>query len=254
MSQSLPPQIRSSAQEPLYRQIAHLIAEESSGGRLARGARLPSERELCAHFKVSRVTVRRALAELVEEGVLEPAHGRGWFMTTGVLGEPPNTLRSFAETAQIRGLIATARVLQAESEPATLDEAESFGIAPGAPVFHLRRVRLLDGVPVAFDISRVPLALAPLLTAVDFSRASLYAQLDDGVVPTRADLTVEATAADAMAAKLLEVAEGAPLLVTSQITYDGEGRTIELAVITYRGDRYRHRATLMRPLFPKGEK
>lgn len=84
---------------------------------------------------------------------------------------------------------------------------------------------------------------------------SLYEQLEAaGVLPTRADLTVEATEADATAAQLLEVADGAPLLVTTQTTYDADGRTIEFAVIACRGDRYRHRASLMRPLFPKGEK
>ena len=145
--------------------------------------------------------------------------------------------------------------MRAAAVPATLDEAEALGIGPGAPLFALERVRLLDGVPVAFDSSRVPLALAPSLVDVDFENASLYAELEAaGVMPARADYTVEAVAADARAAELLDVKPGAPLLVASQKTYDPDGRTIELAVITYRADRYRLRVSLMRPLFPKGER
>ncbi len=78
---------------PLYLQVARFIAEQASGGGLTRGAKLPTERTLCAQFGVSRVTLRRALTILVEEGVLESSAGRGWFVTTGVLGEPPERAR-----------------------------------------------------------------------------------------------------------------------------------------------------------------
>ena len=164
---------------PLYLQVARFIAEQASGGGLTRGAKLPTERTLCAQFGVSRVTLRRALTMLVEEGVLESSAGRGWFVTTGVLGEPPNALRSFTETARIRGLSAERPGALAASEPASLDEPTSFKIAPGSPVFRLRRVRRLDGVPVACDESRLPLAIAPGLVEVDFTVASLYRELEN---------------------------------------------------------------------------
>ena len=205
----------------LYAQISRLIADEVSGGALQRGDRLPSERELCQRFGVSRVTLRRALADLVRQGVLESSRGRGWFVTTGVLGEPPNALQSFTETASARGLPAAARVLEAASRPATLEEAEELTIAPGAPLFHLRRVRLLGGLPIAFDHSRVPLDLAPGLADADFAVASLYAVLEaEGVTPARADYQVQACAADATAAELLGTDLGDPVLVTDQVIFD----------------------------------
>jgi GntR family transcriptional regulator len=231
----------------LYAQISRLIADEVSGGTLQRGDRLPSERELCQRFGVSRVTLRRALADLVRQGVLESSRGRGWFVTTGVLGEPPNALQSFTQTAAARGLPAAARVLEAATRPATLEEAEGLAVAPGAPLFHLRRVRLLGGLPIAFDHSRVPVDLAPALADADFEGDSLYAVLEaEGVCPARADYQVQAAAADATAAELLDTRPGAPVLVTEQVTYDAAERPIELATMTYRGDRYRFRASLRR--------
>lgn len=241
---ALDPQSR----DPLWLQIAGLIEAEVAGGVLGRGSRLPAERELCERLGVSRVTLRRALSHLVDEGVLESSHGRGWYVTTGVLGEPPNVLRSFTQTAAARGLEASARVLAAEVVPATIDEAEALGVAPGAGIFHLRRVRLLGGVPIAFDHARLPLELGPDLPELDFEADTLYGALEErGVVPTRADFSVEATAASAADAALLGVEHGDPLLVTSQTTFDQRDRPIELATMAYRGDRYRFRASLRRP-------
>ncbi len=235
---------------PLYVQIARLILEQASGGELERGARLPSERVLCAELGVSRVTLRKALATLVEEGVVESSQGRGWFVATGVLGEPPNALRSFSETARIRGLEPSARVLAARRREATINEAEVFAVAPGSALFELRRIRCLDGLPVASDESRLPLALAPHLEAVDFSTASLYAELEQaGVVPVRAEYALEAAEADVETAGHLGLRPGAAVLRTSQTGYAASGRVVEVSTTTYRGDRYRFRASLYRPLF-----
>ncbi len=237
---------------PLYLQVARFIAEQASGGGLVRGAKLPTERTLCAQFGVSRVTLRRALAILVDEGVLESSAGRGWFVTTGVLGEPPNALRSFTETARIRGLTASARVLLAACEPATLDDSDAFKIAPGAPLFRLRRVRLLDGVAVACDESRLPLAVAPAIVDVDFSVASLYRELDKaGSAPVRAEYAIEAAGADEGSAALLDLEAGAPVLVAHQSAYGTDDRLIEVSSTVYRADRYRFRAVLRRPFFVK---
>ena len=173
-------------------------------------------------------------------------------MTTGVLGEPPNALRSFTETARIRGLTASARVLLAASEPASLDDSDAFRIAPGSPVFRLRRVRLLDGVPVACDESRVPLGLAPGLTDVDFTVASLYRELENaGTVLVRGEYAIEAAASDADVARLLDLEPGSPVLVAQQRGYGADERQIELTTTVYRADRYRFRAVLHRPFFVK---
>jgi len=241
-------QVRRDDAEPLYAQIERLVADEIASGRLRAGERLPAERDLCARLGVSRVTLRRALAGLVSHSVLTASAGRGWYVAAGVVSESPNELISFTRLAASRGLSASAQVLAHETRPASLDEAEALGIAPGADILDLRRLRLLASVPVSVDRNRVPLALAPSLARANFSSTSLYAALerDHGIVPTRADYVVEARAAGHDDAALLALRTGDPVLLAHQTTYDQNGRVIEIGEITYRHDRYRFRATLIR--------
>jgi GntR family transcriptional regulator len=234
------------AADPLYMQLMRSIAEDIAARRLRPGQRLPSERRLCAMFDISRVTVRKALAALVDEGLVESSAGRGWFVATGPVSEPPNLLTSFSAMGRARGLEPSARVIHARRRPSTLDEAELLQVAPGAELFDLRRLRYLDGVPVAIDTSAVPLALAPALTGVDFTGASLYEELERryDIVPTHADFSVEASTADVETGELLEVEPGAAVLAAQHRTYDQQGRPIATGVLLYRADRYRFRARL----------
>jgi GntR family transcriptional regulator len=233
--------------QPLYVRVYRIIADQIAAGTLTPGDRLPAERTLCSELGVSRATVRRALAELAEDGLVESSIGRGSFVTAGPLVEPPNALLSFTELGGRRGLVPSARVLHREVRPATVEEAEAFGIAPGAEVFVIGRLRMLDGVPVAVDQSRVALQRVPGIVDVDFTTGSLYAILTAaGCAPVRAGYTVEAMPAAWPQAELLGVPEGAPVLVTDTSAYDPADRAVELCRTVYRGDRYRFRATLVR--------
>jgi|SRR5579871_475582 len=232
--------------QPRYQAVARALAAEIAQGKVAPGERLPGERELCRHFAVSRVTVRHALSELRDRGLIEPESARGWFVTSTALGEP-NALMSFSEMARSRGLQPGARILASAVRPATIDEAEALHIAPGSEVFDLERLRLLDGVPVAIERSRLPLAIAPALPQADLAAGSLYELLGKaGAAPARADYVLQAIPAEARQAKHLELTEGAPLLMATARTYDLGGRAIELSLSIFRGDRYRFRATLLR--------
>ena len=154
-------------------------------------------------------------------------------------------LQSFTEMARSRGLTAGAVVLHCVRRPAELDEADDLGIAPGAQVLSLRRLRLLDGIAVAVDHSLVPSALLPDVGADDFRDASLYSALRrHGVSPHRADYEVQAVAADAEGPAC---SGGTAVLRCSppvRCALDDRGRRIERGHITYRGDRYRFRAVL----------
>jgi GntR family transcriptional regulator len=232
---------------PRHRRVYALIADEIATGARQPGDRLPAERTLCRRLGVSRATLRRALGQLAEDGLVEPSHGRGHFVAGGPLAEPPSALMSFTELGRRRGLVPSARVLRRRVQPASLDEAEAFGIAPGAEVLELRRLRMLDGVPVAVDSNRVPLLRAPGLLDVDFTTASLYAALDEaGCGPVRAAYSVAAAAADAREAQLLDLAPRAPVLVAETNAYDRDDRLVELARTVYRGDRYRFDSVVVR--------
>ena len=231
---------------PLYRQVQQSIAEHIAAGRLPPGEQLPSERQLCERFDISRVTARRALAALVDDGLIQASPGRGWFVSDGHLSEPPNALQSFTALALARGLAPTARVLRQEVRDATVDEAEGLQVAPGAKVLELERVRLLDDMPVAVHHCLIPLALCPALADADYRTASVYDVLltTVRVGPTLAECTLEATTAGPEIAPLLDVGEGAPVLVSRQTTFDEHGHPIETSRIVYRGDRYRFRTKL----------
>jgi len=233
--------------QPLWQRVHALIADQIASGTLAPGQRLPAERALCDALGVSRATVRRALADLVADGLVESSAGRGSFVASGPLAEPANALMSLTELGASRGLAATARVLSESVREATLEEAELFAIAPGAGVFELARLRMLDGLPVAVDRARVPLRRAPSLVAADWSTASLYEELAAaGAAPVSAAYTLEAQPAARDEAALLGLDDGAPVLVTSTATHDAEGRLVEVTRTAYRGDRYRFHATLVR--------
>jgi DNA-binding GntR family transcriptional regulator len=240
---------RSDYPEPLWIQALQLIRAEIDEGALQPGMRLPPERELCQQLNISRMTLRKALNQLVEDGVLNSSHGRGWYVAKAPAAERewPSNLESFSETAARMGLTASSRVLAAEARPANLDEAEDLGIAPGTPLFRLERVRLLDGVPIALDLTRIAASLVPDLGEHDFSTESFYDSLAAaGVEPTRANSTIEAREADAYTAAQLNLAVGKPVLVMHQVAVDGADRPLFTSVISYVGERYRLRTSFAR--------
>ena len=243
--------VRSDYPEPLWQQAADVIRRDISDGVLAPGMRLPPERELCAQLSISRVTLRKALAKLVDEQVLTSSHGRGWYVAGAVHKDWPNSLESFSETADRMGLTATSRILLSQVGPATLDEAELLSIAPGAPIFRLERVRMLNLVPIAIDYSCVAASLAPGIENTDFTSGSLYEQLSAaGLDLHRADSTIEALSADDYLSRGLEIALGKPVLVMHQVVVDSSERPVLSSTIRYAGERYRLRTFFSRPNAP----
>jgi len=233
--------------EPLWRQARAALRERMATGEVKAGSRLPPERELCQLLGISRVTLRKALTSLVEEGVLRAAQGRGWYVAAAERKEWPNTLESFSETAHRMGLVPTSRVLRGEVGPATFDEAEAFQIAPGTPLYRLERVRMLDAVPIAVDQSLVPADIAVGFDEVDFTTCSLYDTIARlGHQLAQADTTIEARPADAALAGHLAIAAGTPVLDMRQIVRDRTQRPLLSSAIRYAGDRYRLRTSFMR--------
>lgn len=245
--------IRADYPEPLWVQAVDLITKQIESGALQPGARLPPERELCQQLNISRVTLRKALNRLIEVGIVSASHGRGWFVSAGVSRkEWPNSLESFTETAKRMGLVASSTVLRAESSAATLDEAEELSIAPGTPLFHLDRVRLLDGVPTALDSTLIPVAVLPGWADIDFATASLYdAVTSGGTELVRADSTIEAREASDAIAESLGIAVGKPLLVMHQVVVDASDRPLFVSTINYSGERYRLRTNFARTHAPR---
>ncbi|WP_267548934.1 GntR family transcriptional regulator [Rhizobium rhizogenes] len=239
--------LQSDSPEPLWQQAAKAITREITAGKLSPGSRLPPERDLIDRLAISRVTLRRALQSLVSSGVLVSSHGRGWYVATEAHQEFPQTLESFSETAARLGLKASSEVLRAEEASATLDQAEELSIAPGSRLFHLVRIRKLDGVPVAVDSSYFPAMNELNLSSADFGTASLFRLMSDaGIELSRAESTIEAQEADLVTAKHLEIEAGMPILTMYQLIEDSAGKPLISSTIRYAGDRYRLRTSFSR--------
>ncbi|MFF6888488.1 GntR family transcriptional regulator [Streptomyces sp. NPDC012421] len=241
---------------PLYEQVAARLVDDIAAAGSKAGDRLPSERVLADRYGVSRVTMRSALGELASRGVIESSPARGWFLTgadSPASAAAPAVLptgrsvQGFADYAVRHGLRVRTRVLESAVRAATVGEAEQLRVAPGADLFEMRRLRYLDDLVVVIEHNRLPLALCPQLAETDFSAASLYATLrtaDPAQFPRVADYSVEARQPTAEERELLEISDATPVLVATQLAFNQEGRPLELTVASYRGDRYRFRASI----------
>lgn len=244
------PGAESTRRVPLHQQIGDALQRRILQGELPVGSRLPSERALSKVYGVSRVTLRQALKDLEQQGLVEASDGARWVTRNATVPssveEGATGLVSFVELGATRGLTVRAKVLVSRTRQSSLDEAEAMGLAPGAKVHELARLRYLDDVAVAVDHSLIPAAVAPTLTAVDFTTASLYETLASsyGCTVTRAEYALQARIVDSQHADLLELQPGEPILEAWQTTFDDQGRVVQLCRLVYRGDRYRFRTLL----------
>jgi GntR family transcriptional regulator len=244
------PRVRSAIVEidadALYERCAQQLRNELQTGALPTGKRLPSERAVAQATGFTRLTVRRALFSLEEEGFLERAPRRGWRVRAAPLSEPPNTLMGFTAMAAARGLVASAKVLKHLIRPANVEEAEQLRIAPGAGITEVSRLRMLDGQPTAVEELRIPTSRIRWPEGFNFTQSVHAAFEAQGVIPTRADAIVDVIEAGREDARLLGVSMGKGLLRLNSVTYGADGIPVSLDVIRYHPDRYRFRATLER--------
>ena len=235
--------------EPLYTQVMRRLRADLSEGRLRPGQRLAPERELCARFGVSRRTLRRALLELEERGLMTAAGRHGWYVAASPLVELAQGPHSLTAWAREAGFSLTSRVIHAGLTEAGPLEAAALGVAEGDHVYALERLRVVDGLALSLDRSHLPAELADMLAGVDFTTASLYDVVAEraGLVPGGRDCVLQAATADGRTARLLDIPTGAPLLIVHETVVDQRGRPLEFARLANRGDRWRYRTTHLAP-------
>ena len=225
---------------PLYVQIADSLREKIGGGWRA-GDRLPGERQLCADFGASSITIRRAIATLVAEGLLIRLQGKGTFVSSDhdIVQGPPR-LTSFTQEIELRGWRPGARVIRLGSEPAMPEVCAKLGLPPAARVVAIERVRLADDVPVGTQVAYLAALRFPGIDRYDFTRESLYEVMrrEYSVRPATAIEVYRASRATEVEADLLEIAAGSAVFRVERTTSDGTGQRIELVRSVLRGDRY----------------
>jgi GntR family transcriptional regulator len=222
---------------PLYLQLARYVRGLIVGGKLGHRDALPSERELAERFEVSRVTVRKALRELSEEGLLEQIQGAGTFVNRAPHVEQRlSTLTSFSEDMASRGLVAGSLWLHKTVTVATPEEALALGLSPGATVSRMQRLRTANGAPMALELAAIPTVFLPDPQSIE---GSLYDTLRArGFTPYRALQRLTAIRLTAEQAVQLGVAEGSAALYVERRTMLDDGTPLEFVRSQYRGDAY----------------
>ncbi len=223
---------------PLHQRLADLLRTSIRGGALAAGDAFPTEQELTNTYGMSRGTVRQALSRLRAEGVITGGRGRPPVVRSGPLAQPFEALVSFTAWAQASGLVPSGRVISSSVRPVTAEAAEALGLAPGARVRQLVRLRLADGRPVLVERTVFAPAVGDAVATVDLEGGSIYASLAErGIRFDAARQTIDAVAATALDAELLEVRRGTPLLRVRRRSEAADGQPLEWADDRYRPDR-----------------
>ena len=229
---------------PKYYLVKKNLAEKINNEELQIGEMIPSEQELMSMFNVSRITVRRAVTELEQEGYLYKIQGKGTFVKGDQNNQDLISITSCTEDVQRQGMVATRKVLQSHLMPADKKCQRKLGVAEGEEIFHLARIYYADGEPINYTNTYLPHKYFPGITQYDFAEQSLYRVLekDYQVTITRACRSVEAVLAYDEIAEYLEVPTGIPLLLFQCTTYGvvaGKVVPLETFKCFYRSDRFK---------------
>lgn len=233
--------VRKSAASPVYRQVADLLERDMKHGpsRSERTA-LPSENELAAEFKVSRVTVRQALDELHRKGLIYREKGRGSYARSEHIGGVTG-FGSFTSEVENAGSRPSSRTVDF-AKVSSLPEGMKIHLAKSPPknktYYCLTRVRCVDSKPVAYEETYLDAETYPGLQRSDVEEGSLYETMRRlwGLEPAWADAAIEPGVADDAIAKHLGIKVGAPVVVAWRVTSSEQDEVLEHVRAIYRGD------------------
>lgn len=220
----------------LLEQLHALVQEIKEGGE----ACLPSERELCQRFDVSRVTVRNALAVLEEQGEIYRVQGKGAFVSKEKFRQPLSSLTSFTEDMDSQGMVSGAKILALETVPAAKKVAQLLSLPDDSQVVLLRRLRLINDEPIAIENCYLPPAIGEPIRLQMQDNSSLYSLMQTlcAVTPVWAEQSFEVGTLYAWEQSLF--GEKAPpyAMCTTRLTFDQNDNPIEYVESKYRADRY----------------
>lgn len=222
---------------PAYGQVKAFIKTRISAGTWRPGDPVPSEAALMEQFGVSRMTVNRALRELMGEGMVTRIQGSGTFVAELHRISSTLAIRDIHEEVTERGHIHTVRVILAESEKASADLARTLGLRTGGRVFHTILVHLENGVPIQYEDRYVNPAAAPAYLETDFTEVTPTHHLLDAAPLTQASYSIEACLPTAVEARHLGIKTGEACLAMMRRTVSG-ANIASVARLIYPGTRY----------------
>ncbi len=227
---------------PLYHQIKQNIRQLIDEGLLNSGDSLPSERELAVHYGVNRLTVRRAIGELVDEGILKRKRGVGTFISDPKLTQNMKRVNGFNERVQETGRIPSDKIISFEELIAPINIARKFSVQSDESVYKLVRLRYVDGEPVMIQTAWLLKKQYPALDQYDLSVYGLYQVLSEkyNSFPVESDETLEPVILTEYEQQMLESRPDTPGLFVESVTKDQNGKIAEFSTSIVRGDRCRY--------------
>ncbi|MPZ60870.1 MAG: UTRA domain-containing protein [Propionibacteriales bacterium] len=212
------------------------------------GEPMPAERSLAVELKVSRMTLRRALDDLVRHGVVVRRHGLGTFVAPAKVN-PSLAITSFTDDMLRRGMRPSAHILADEVVLAGARLGRRLQVSPGERLLRVTQLRLADDLPMAIEVLATPIAVVPGLTGKDLENTSFYDLLQRhyGIVVTGGRQTIEPTVTDEDESRHLGVPLHSPAFLFERTSHDPSGRVVEFVRSVYRGDRYQIVTDLSHP-------
>jgi GntR family transcriptional regulator len=231
--------------EPLWHQAEMALRAFIERGEWASGSQIPTEDKLCEMLGISRITVRHALRNIEEAGLLRREHGRGTFVRSATVVAGVRGLTSFTDEMRTLALTAGTRLIEAHRVPATEEMADALEIALGDPVVQLKRLRLGNGLPIGIQTSHLPEARVAGLFEDAANVQSLYAWLKErcDINPVKAKEVYRVGRVGEADAEVIQLPAGTPAFEVERIAFDSRG-PFEYALSTMRADRYEIRSTL----------
>jgi GntR family transcriptional regulator len=235
---------RGKAAVALYLQMAEQIANAIESGEYAPGQIIPSEKQYEEQYSVSRMTVRLAIGELVNKGYVERMRGIGTVVTYGKIEENLKRVISFSEEMQLHGITMQTSYCDIKKVTASEKVASILNVKVNSIVYELTRVRCANNRPLVYSTTYLTLPDLPLDAGV--YSTSLYKFLSEkyNINIARAGDQLEATLAEGVVAKYLEVAQGFPTFKRTRVAYDQYDNEVEFSICYYPGDKYRYSVNL----------
>jgi GntR family transcriptional regulator len=232
----------------LYSQVESVLAAEITDGSLKAGDQLPTEDSLLARFEVSRITVRRAIQNLVSRGLVEILRGRGTFVAAPKITQELTELSGFVEDMQALGRKPTAHLIGKDIVIANETVADQLALTKGERVVRIHRVRLADDIPMSFDETYLPLEIGKKIITNNLKTEPIFALLEQkyNIPLFEAEYKLEAVAATVDVSAALRVPQGSPIFLIERTSYSTGGRPVDYERLYYRGDLIRFVTRLAR--------
>lgn len=233
-------QIYRTSKVPLYQQLYGILSGDISRGVWKPGEIIPSESELIEKYQVSRITVRRVLDMLVNEGLIYRERGRGTFVAHPTVEQVLVRIVSFTEEMCWRGVVPSTETFSSELVSASKEISEKLAVESGDELVRLERLRLADGEPMSIEESYLIHRYCPGILLLDFISISLRELLDReyGIRLLRAKQVIRAINSPTKIANKLSIKENSALLYIERVSYSLEDIPVEFLRLYHRGDRY----------------